>query len=273
VIIKQPKVSIIVTCFNLAKYLDEALQSVLDQTYENWECIIVNDGSKDDTEVIAYKWQAKDIRFIYLYQDNRGVSSARNLGIENAKGLYIIPVDADNKLRPNFILQTITILDNKLIVDVVHGDVQLFGNKKSIWKGKPFDISQMVLNNYIDTCACFRKSVWKEVGGYDENMPVYGFEDWDLWLRMAVRGCNFQYEEIVFFDYRVRDNSLLSGAWKVRPLLLNYIFNKSELKHLLPFRNCLIENQKLKEEPSVGYILTQLWKKVRRKFKLANGPN
>lgn len=262
----QPKLSIVITCYNLGQYLDEALQSVLDQTYTNWECIIVNDGSPDNTEDIANKWIAKDSRFEYLYKKNGGVSSARNLGIEKAKGAYIIPLDADNKLRPEFIKKTVTILDSHNEVDVVHGDAQLFGNKDSLWKSKPFDIEEMVLNNYIDTCAGFRKSIWEDIGGYDENMPVYGFEDWDLWLRMAVRGCQFHYVDAVFFDYRVRVNSLLSNAWKQRPLLLDYIFNKKELNHLLPFRNCLIENQKLKQEPSFKIIFEQLVKKVKSKL-------
>lgn len=264
----QPQISIIIPCYNLAQYLDEALQSVLDQTYTDWECIVVNDGSPDNTEDVANKWLTKDSRFVYLYKENGGVSRARNLGIEKAKGEYIIPLDADNKLRPQFIKQIIAILDSNKEVDVVHGDAQLFGNKDSVWKGKPFDIAEMVLNNYIDTCAGFRKSIWEELGGYDENMPVYGFEDWDLWLRMAVRGYQFQYVEEIFFDYRVRDNSLLSDAWKVRPLLLDYIFNKKELNHLLPFRNCLIENQKLKQEPSVSTIFGQLFKKIKRKLHL-----
>lgn len=262
----QPKLSIIVTCYNLAQYLDEAIQSVLDQTYSDWECIIVNDGSPDNTEEVANKWLAKDSRFIYLYKEHGGVSSARNLGIEKAKGTYIIPLDADNKLRPEFIKETIAVLDSNKELDVVHGDAQLFGNKNSVWKGRPFDIAEMVLNNYIDTCTGFRKSTWEVIGGYDVNMPVYGFEDWDLWLRMAVRGYQFQYVETVFFEYRVRDNSLLSDAWKVRPLLLDYIFNKKELRHLLPFRNCLIENQKLKQEPAVATILGQLFQKIERKL-------
>jgi glycosyltransferase involved in cell wall biosynthesis len=262
----QPKVSIILTCYNLGQYLDEALQSVLDQTCADWECIIVDDGSHDNTENIAHKWLIKDSRFVYLYKENGGVSSARNLGIAKARGVYIIPLDADNKLCSEFINKTITLLDSDMQIDVIHGDAQLFGNRDSLWKSKPFDISEMILNNYIDTCAGFRKSTWKEIGGYDENMPLYGFEDWDLWLRMAVRGCQFYYVDTILFDYRVRDNSLLSAAWKQRPLLLDYIFNKKELNHLIPFRNCLIENQKLKQEPSIKTIFKQLLKKAKRKM-------
>ncbi|MFV8358229.1 glycosyltransferase family 2 protein, partial [Flavobacterium sp. XS1P32] len=90
----NPQVSIIVPCFNQAQYLSEALKSVLEQTYENWECIIVNDGSPDDTKQIAQKWVEKDSRFKYIFKENGGLSSARNEGINYAKGTFILPLDA-----------------------------------------------------------------------------------------------------------------------------------------------------------------------------------
>ncbi|HAO28647.1 MAG TPA: glycosyltransferase family 2 protein, partial [Chryseobacterium indologenes] len=82
----MPTISIIVPCYNQAIYLDECLQSVLDQTYGNWECIIVDDGSPDNTKEVTEKWIEKDNRFIYLHKENGGLSSARNAGIEAAKG-------------------------------------------------------------------------------------------------------------------------------------------------------------------------------------------
>lgn len=91
-------ISIIVPCYNQAQYLDEALQSVLDQTYQDWECIIVNDGSPDNTKVIAEKWVAKDSRFQYVYKENGGLSSARNAGLKVAKGEYIQFLDSDDYL-------------------------------------------------------------------------------------------------------------------------------------------------------------------------------
>lgn len=261
-------VSVIITCYDLGVYLEEAIASIKDYSpSDDYEIILVNDGSTDEVTIqILEKIAQQDPSVFVFHQPNMGLAKARNNGIELAKGKYIIPLDADNKLRPEFIKQTIAILDSNGGVDVVYGDVQLFGNKNSLWKGKPFDIAEMVLNNYIDACAGFRKSVWETLGGYDENMPVMGFEDWDLWLRMAVRGYRFQYVKAIFFDYRVRDNSMLSDAWKERPLLLEYIFNKKELRHLLPFRNCLIENQKLKQEPATKVILEQLFKKMKRKL-------
>jgi GT2 family glycosyltransferase len=124
----------------------------------------------------------------------------------------------------------------------------------------------MLLNNYIDACAGFRKSTWEKLGGYDEKMPVMGFEDWDLWLRMGNVGCRFEYVDELFFDYRVRDNSMLSEAWQKRSKLLDYIFNKKELKHLALFRESVIENKKLKEEPSFNFLIKTILKKVKRKL-------
>lgn len=85
----NPLISVIVPCYNQAQYLDECLQSVVEQTYPNWECIIVNDGSPDNTEEIALQWTEKDSRFIYIKKENGGLSSARNAGLEIAKGKWI----------------------------------------------------------------------------------------------------------------------------------------------------------------------------------------
>lgn len=92
------RVSIIVPCFNQAQYLDEALQSVYDQTYQDWECVIVNDGSLDNTEEVAKNWIVKDARFKYFYKENGGLSSARNLGLDIVRGYYIQFLDSDDIL-------------------------------------------------------------------------------------------------------------------------------------------------------------------------------
>lgn len=99
----RPKVSIIVPCYNLAQYLDEALQSIYNQTYIDWECIIVDDESQDHTKEVAQNWVAKDSRFVYLYKENEGVSSARNFGIEKANSEYILTLDADDKYEASFL--------------------------------------------------------------------------------------------------------------------------------------------------------------------------
>ncbi|SDH42229.1 N-terminal domain of galactosyltransferase [Flavobacterium omnivorum] len=265
---KNPSLSIIITCYNLGEYLEEAIASIKEYSMnEDYEVILVNDGSTNaTTNAILEEVVKSDKAIIYINQSNLGLAKARNNGIKQAKGKYIIPLDADNKLRPEFIEQTISILNNNLEIDVVHGNAQNFGNKVSIWKSKPFNFPEMLLNNYIDACAGFRKSTWEKLGGYDETMPVMGFEDWDLWLRMGNAGCRFEYVDELFFDYRVRDNSMLSEAWQKRSKLLDYIFNKKELKHLALFRESVIENKKLKEEPSFNLLITTILKKVKRKL-------
>lgn len=91
-----PKISVIIPCYNQGHYLSEALQSVLNQTYENWECLIVNDGSQDNTHQVAQEWLEKDKRFSYIFKENGGLSSARNKGLDNATGEYIQFLDADD---------------------------------------------------------------------------------------------------------------------------------------------------------------------------------
>lgn len=95
----NPKISVIVPCYNQAVYLDECLQSVLDQTFQDWECIIVNDGSTDQTEETAIKWTEKDKRFTYISKKNGGLSSARNAGLEKASGEYIQFLDSDDMIH------------------------------------------------------------------------------------------------------------------------------------------------------------------------------
>src|SRR5690554_3213021 len=98
-----PLISIIVTCYNQASYIDETLNSVLNQTYQNWECIIVNDGSTDTTEEVVSKWLKKDNRFQYIASTNKGVSNARNVGIEKAMGTYILPLDGDDVFGTHYV--------------------------------------------------------------------------------------------------------------------------------------------------------------------------
>lgn len=264
-----PKVSVIITCYNLGIYLIEAIESVKKYlSADDYEIILINDGSTDAETIQIVDSIKNDFKnIIVVDQLNTGLGKARNNGIKIAKGKYIIPLDADNKIRPEFIKQTIQVLDSNEDIAVIYGDAKMFENKNHLWKGKPFDISEMILNNYIDACAGFRKSVWEDLKGYDEKMPVMGFEDWDLWLRMAVRGYQFKYVNDIFFDYRVRDNSMLTEAWHKRQIILEYIFNKKELKHLLPFRECLIENQKLKEEPAFKILIKALIRKIKQKFR------
>lgn len=119
-------ITIIIPCYNQAQYLDECLQSVLDQTYTNWECIIVNDGSLDDTQELAQKWCERDSRFSYFFQQNEGVSTARNFGIKKAKGDYIQFLDGDDILENDKIFNQVNFLEKEEKVDIVYSSNRYF---------------------------------------------------------------------------------------------------------------------------------------------------
>ena len=148
----NPLISVIVPCYNQAQYLDECLQPVLDQTYTDWECIIVNDGSPDHTEEVAKKWLEKDNRFRYIYKENGGLSSARNAGIREAKGEWIQFLDSDDKINTiSFELLTKIIAEKK--VEII-GFSYLVNENNKLSK----DITLTIFDNVVNGKTYIEKS-------------------------------------------------------------------------------------------------------------------
>ena len=264
------KVSIVIPCFNLGEFLDEALENIINYPNQSLiEVIVVNDGS-NDLRTLEYLKKNENVysNVRIIHQVNKGLGCARNVGVFHSKGEYIIPLDVDNKIRHVFIDDVIRNFDINLDVDVIYGNAQFFGLREGLWKAEEIDINEMVLINQIDACAGFRKKTWKSCGMYDEKMPVMGFEDWDFWLKIYNMGGKFLYINKILFDYRVRENSMIKDAWEKREKLIDYIFNKDENKNLKIIRNLIIENKKLKEEPSFKRLIEILIKKIKRKFKI-----
>ena len=202
------KVSVIVPCYNQAQFLDEALQSVLDQTYANWECIIINDGSPDNTEEVALKWCNKDERFNYFKKENGGLCSARNFGITYAKGEFILPLDADDKISKNYLEKAFQSFIEDASLKVVYCKAEKFGDEVGPWNLPKFSLFNLSRNNLIFCSAFFRKKDWELVGGYDTNM-VHGWEDWEFWIAILKKGGNVKCLEEIGFYYRIKSNSML----------------------------------------------------------------
>ena len=227
-----PKISIIVPCYNQAQYLDECLQSVLDQTYQDWECIIVNDGSPDNTEEIAKKWVEKDSRFKYLYKENGGVASARNLAIKNAVGEWILPLDGDDKIAIDYLNLASQQFKNNYAI--IYCEAQFFGAIKNKWVLPNFNYNVFLQNNIIFCTAFFRKTDWRKVSGYDENL-VHGFEDWDFWLGIINKDSNILKLDYLGFSYRQIETSRANTINKNQKKIdesYNYIFNKHLEKYI-----------------------------------------
>jgi glycosyltransferase involved in cell wall biosynthesis len=216
--------SVVIPCFNDGKFLMEAVQSAESNRRGRHEIIIVNDGSNDPAtlDVLAAVGQRGHR---VLHQENRGLGAARNQGIKFAKGRYILPLDSDNRIRSDYMDRGIEILDRDPIVDVVYGDAEYFGDKNGRNFVPEFNLARLLVWNYIDACAVFRKNAWERCGGYDEGMPHQGFEDWDLWCRIACSGGGFHHIPEILFDYRMRKDSMSSVMIEPvrRAAILDYI--------------------------------------------------
>lgn len=208
----NPRVSIIIPCYNQGHFLQEALESVKLADSSLLEIIIINDGSTDEF-TNSYCGELQSQGYHVVFQENRGLSGARNTGIGLAKGDYILPLDADNKIRPAYITQSIEVMDNNEQVAVVYGNADYFGERNDLWRPGAFNLQKLMLSNTIDACAVIRKSVLHKVGLYDVNMRS-GWEDWELWLRIAFGGYDFWYIDEVLFDYRVLNSSMARSLYR-----------------------------------------------------------
>lgn len=204
-----PKISIIIPCYNHGQYIREAISSVEKCTDKDlYEMIIVNDGSTDAFTIEEMGRLANE-GYHVINQVNQGLGRTRNNGIKAARGQYILPLDSDNRICPEYIYEGIKILDAHPEIAMVYGDAKYFGDITGKHVVGEFNLQNMMVENHIDACAVYRKSVWEAVGGYDEKMPIMGYEDWDMWMNMTFKNYKFRYVSEILFDYRVLGNSML----------------------------------------------------------------
>ena len=227
--IGEGKVSIVIPCHNQGTNLREAVASIEQVRNANLlEVIVVDDGSSEiKTRKILDELEQEG--HYVLPEPNRGLGAARNAGIRQAKGEFILPLGSDNRLRDAYLNEGVSLLKNNICLGVVYADAEYFGDRSGRSHVQEFDLLSMIRGNFIDACALFRKNLWEEVGGYDEQMPWTGWEDWDFWLRVAYRQGTFVHLAKVGFDHRVRSDSLRLQAHEHRLDLLNYIFGKPEM--------------------------------------------
>jgi glycosyltransferase involved in cell wall biosynthesis len=244
---KPCKVSVVIPCFNQGEFLPEAIRSATAFERNDIESIIVDDGSTDErTRQEMDTLLAKGITVIR--QGNKGLAAARNAGIAISRGEYILPLDADNRLRSGYIEHGIRILDAHPRVGVVYGDAEYIGLRTGRWRVGSFERDRLLLWNYIDACAMFRRCIWEQNGGYDGTMPVQGYEDWDFWLGALEHGWEFAYVREVVFDYRVAEQSMITRTRKFESQIEAFIARK----HGLLFRRRW--QQQRRDHESLGGI-------------------
>ncbi|SIT97382.1 Glycosyltransferase involved in cell wall bisynthesis [Epilithonimonas bovis DSM 19482] len=219
-----PLISVIVPCYNQAQYLDECLQSVLDQTYQNWECIIVNDGSPDNTEEVVQEWLVKDSRFSYLKKENGGVASARNLGIDNSQAEWLIMLDGDDTIAPSYLQKGVVKANEGM--EIIYSDAKYFGALDKDWLLEKYDFRKLLINNLIFCPAIFKKSPVR----FDEKM-IHGLEDWEFWINYistnhVTKICKLNSIELF---YRIKEDSrnhIVNNDSSILIKTKNYVYNK-----------------------------------------------
>ena len=176
------RVTVVIACYNQGQFVEDAIYSVFAQTLPDWEIVIINDGS-DDPATIDLLGQLKLPRTTVINQPNSGLPAARNRGMRGATTDFVVPLDADDELHPNFLAKMVNALDSNPRAGVAHCWTRLFGDLNQVWVPPPLNPYRLLLSNSLVGCAVVRTSTWKAVGGYDEDM-TRGNEDWDFWLRM-----------------------------------------------------------------------------------------
>jgi len=202
--LRSPQVSVVIPCYNHGTYLAGALLTVFEQTYGSWEVIIVDDGSTDP-ETVSILSELDVPRVRVVYQDNTGLPGARNTGIRQARGEFIVPLDADDELLPEYLATMVDALEDDQGAAFAHCWAELFGDVNWVWATRPYNPYTVLLSNSVLQVATFRRAAWEAIGGYDETM-THGNEDWDIWLRFQEAGwSNVQIREPL---YRYRKHGI-----------------------------------------------------------------
>lgn len=270
----MPIVSIIIPCYNQAEYLSETLESVLNQTLIDWECIIINDGSPDNTEEIALNWINKDSRFIYLKKENSGLADTRNFGIKHAKSKYILPLDSDDKISTTYLQEAVDILERDSNVKLVYSNAMKFGVEEGEWSLLPYSYHNLLFfRNCIHCSAIYKRSDYNKTIGYNPNMKQ-GWEDYDFWLSLLAENDKVIKIDKYHFFYRTKKTSMNTEIRKFDESNLRIQLFKNHQDLYLKYINPLEINKELMHYKSIsnstdykiGRIILEPFRRLRNLF-------
>ncbi len=221
---QKEKISIVIACFNDHEYIEQAVQSALDQTYEHKEIIVVDDGSNSITKAVLKKLEPK--LDIIITQDNRGVSAARNKGIEASTGKFILILDSDDFFEPTFCEKAIQAFQSNSSIKIVTCYANWFSLNGASLKFKPEGgkLKKFLINSAA-LSVMIKRSEFLAVGGYDVEMDR-GYEDWELYLRLLKSGGKAEVIPEFLFNYRNKNNSRNKKANRKKHEILEYIYIK-----------------------------------------------
>jgi glycosyltransferase involved in cell wall biosynthesis len=243
----MPAVSVIMPVYNVERYVEPALDSVLAQTWRDFEVLVVDDGSTDRTPAMVAEYAARDARIRVLHKTNGGISTARNLALRSASGSLIALLDGDDTWDPQFLESQTAILEAHPEVDVVTANARNLGGQRDGEPARPWpdgrphpDLLGMIADEEAVFIMCvFRRRVYEQIGEFDETLRTN--EDYDYWLRAASAGFRFFRNPRPLGGYRRRSDSLSSSAVnmlqgilrvyaKLRPALVNLPLERAALE-------------------------------------------
>ena len=259
-----PLVTVVIPCFNQADFIDECINSVLNQSYKNIEIICVDDCSTDNSvERIKKYTDLKNFKLI-KNSHNLGVCASRNNAVNEAKGFYILPLDGDDTIEPTYIEEAVHVISSNEDIGIVYCQARLFGGINQNLDLPEFNVDDFLFNNCIFCTALFRKSDFLRVGGYKPYMTD-GYEDYELWICFVELGLKPYRIDKILFNYRRKhqisrtDRLMDSGRFKnmKREILAHhfnfYLNNECFIRYLTEscpkrLENLINENGQLKNE-------------------------
>lgn len=222
----MPTVSVVIPCFNQGRFVDEAVDSILAQSFVDFEIIIVNDGSTDAATNRLLQDYSREKTQV-LTTENLGLAAARNNGIAAAQGKYILPLDADDRILPGYLEKAVAVLESDEQVGIVYCRASLFGAVETDWVLPEYSLERMLVDNIIFCSAFFRRDDWLATGGYDRGM-IHGWEDYEFWLSLIERGRKVVKIPETLFSYRVASDSMVRSKEKWQKVEM---FRRIYLRH------------------------------------------
>lgn len=223
----SPAISIVLPTFNGSRFLDQAIQSCHDQTFQNWELVIVDDASTDNTSQIIHQWQLQDRRIrSFRHETNRRLPAALNTGFNQARGAFLSWTSDDNCFRPTALEMLMAFLNDRTDVDFVYADYSQFDEEGRVSERISNPSSEnLIYCNCIGPCFLYRREVYNRIGNFAED--CFLAEDYEYWLRIATRFHLAALNEDLYL-YRNHSNSLTAqhqqrAYWIGRQALSRYL--------------------------------------------------
>jgi glycosyltransferase involved in cell wall biosynthesis len=222
---QHPVVSVVIPCYNYGAFVTEAVDSCLASTYPHYEIIVVDNGSTDPHTIDVLNRLVRPKTRVVRIKQNIGLPHGRNFGIKQARGRYIVALDADDKIHATLMEKAVRVLDGHPDVGFVTFGMRFFGDEELIWMPPPFTVDELLRRNIACVSSMFRKAAWEQVGGYDESMRD-GYEDWDFWISLTERGWRCHRIEEVLFYYRRHGRTLVHHALAKHAEIVAYVRSK-----------------------------------------------